>query len=53
MIVLIIVMIIIPGRHLAPKNQVLATIILEVPGIWNLYFKYRALGTLISEVPGI
>ena len=45
-------MIIIPKRHLAHKNQVLATLILEVPGISNLYFKYPALGTLISEVPG-
>ena len=33
MIIIIIVMIIIPGRHLEHKNQELATLIIGVPGI--------------------
>ena len=44
---------IVPGRHLERKYQVLAILIFGVRGIQNLSFKYPALVTLILEVPGI
>ena len=50
---MIIMMIVIPGRHLERKCQVLAILIFEMRGIYNLSFKYPALVTLILEVPGI
>ena len=50
---MIIMMIVIPGRHLERKYQVLAVLIFGVRGIYNLSFKYPALVTLILEVPDI
>ena len=40
-------MIVIPGRHLERKYQVLTIVIFGVRGIYNLSFKYPALVTLI------
>ena len=53
MIIMIMMMIVIPGRHLERKYQVLTIVIFGVRGIYNLSFKYPALVTLILEVPGI